>query len=262
MMTRGIDDEKLMAYVDGELGAVERAEVEALLARDSSLQERAEMFRQSADLARLALADTLREPVPDAMLAKLQATEHDGLLKRLFRRFGGAGRQWSLPLGGLELATAAGLLLVVGGVVGTQLGGDAVYSDAMDPRVADALSTAGSGMVVVLDGSDGTEDVLPLLTYVNADGHYCRHYLHHGAGPQGGQTVDGVACLDGGGNWQQVITVRLDASEVEGDGYVTASGGESVLVDDFIESTIAGAPIVGPDEAELIGSDWSADDSS
>lgn len=262
MMTRGIDDEKLMAYVDGELGAVERAEVEALLAQDPSLRERAEMFRESADLARFALADTLREPVPDAMLATLRSTEREGPLKRLFRRFGGAGRQWSLPLGGLELATAAGLLLVVGGVVGSQFGGDPVYSDAMDPRVADALSTAGSGTVVVLDGSDSAEDVLPLLTYVNSDGAFCRHYLHHGVGPQGGQTVDGVACLDDGGNWQQVITVRMEASEAESDGYVTASGGESVLIDDFIASTIAGAPIVGPDEAELIGSDWTADSSS
>ena len=37
-----IDDELLMAYVDGELGATERAAIEAALAQDADLRRRIE----------------------------------------------------------------------------------------------------------------------------------------------------------------------------------------------------------------------------
>lgn len=259
-MSTGVEDEKLMAYVDGELSTVEQAEIEALLAQDADLRARAEIFREGAELARRALEGVIREPVPEAMLAGIEAADRGGPLARLFRRAGNRRPRWIIPVRGFEVAAAACLLLIVGGVAGSlmdsQFGGGTIYNDQLDPRVASILSTATSGAVVALEGPNDTEDVLPLLTFVDGNGRYCRHYLQHGAGPEGTQTLDGVACIDEGGDWQRIITVDLGPGEANGDGYVTASGGDTELVDGFINQIIEGAPIVGVAEGDLISSDW------
>jgi anti-sigma factor RsiW len=62
-------EERLVAYLDGELDDPERSEIQALLARDPALRDRAAQLGKSAALVRAAFDDTLREEVPERLVA-------------------------------------------------------------------------------------------------------------------------------------------------------------------------------------------------
>ena len=63
-----IPDEKLMAYADGELDAVERAQVEAAIGADPSLARRVEKHRALRSKVSSAFNSVLDEPVPERLL--------------------------------------------------------------------------------------------------------------------------------------------------------------------------------------------------
>ncbi|HWI29792.1 MAG TPA: hypothetical protein VN668_22645 [Stellaceae bacterium] len=61
-------DERLIAYLDGELDADERASIEQRLERDSELRDRARLLSESAALLRTAFDDVLHEPLPERLV--------------------------------------------------------------------------------------------------------------------------------------------------------------------------------------------------
>jgi anti-sigma factor RsiW len=68
-----IDDVMLMAYVDGEVDAATAREIESAMAEDPTVAARVHQFRATAALARGAFAGVLHEPVPERLVAVLQA---------------------------------------------------------------------------------------------------------------------------------------------------------------------------------------------
>ncbi|HUH84791.1 MAG TPA: hypothetical protein VLX85_09270 [Stellaceae bacterium] len=62
-------DERLIAYLDGELGDDERAQIAHWLEQDADLRERAGELSESAALLRAAFDEVLREPVPERLMA-------------------------------------------------------------------------------------------------------------------------------------------------------------------------------------------------
>ena len=68
-----IDDVMLMAYVDGEVDAATAREIEGAIAADPGVAARVRALRATAGLARGAYAGVLHEPVPERLLAALQA---------------------------------------------------------------------------------------------------------------------------------------------------------------------------------------------
>lgn len=114
-------DEALVAYLDGELDADERAHVEAWLDADPAIRDRLLALAESATLVRNAFADFVTEPVPEQLIAAArgetaQATEAEIVVLRP------PPPKFAPPPSGrwyIQLATAAGLFgLVVGGGVG------------------------------------------------------------------------------------------------------------------------------------------------
>jgi anti-sigma factor RsiW len=71
-MTR-VDDEMLMAYVDGEIDAATARRIERAIASDPKMAERARLFRDSAMLLRGAYADALHEKVPERLVATIRS---------------------------------------------------------------------------------------------------------------------------------------------------------------------------------------------
>src|SRR5271165_625354 len=63
------NDDRLVAYLDGEIENAERAEIEAWLDRDSAARQTLAGLARSADLVRQAYDQVLREPVPDRLAA-------------------------------------------------------------------------------------------------------------------------------------------------------------------------------------------------
>src|SRR5260370_39182579 len=62
-------DEMLVAYLDGEIGEAELAEVELCLERDQSVRDRVRELTLSGNLLRDAFDDLLDEPVPERLHA-------------------------------------------------------------------------------------------------------------------------------------------------------------------------------------------------
>jgi anti-sigma factor RsiW len=113
-------DEALVAYLDGELDAAERAHVEAWIEADPSVRERLLALTESATTLRAAFADFVTEPVPERLIAAARGetvTPVEAEIVELRPRRADPpppSARWYI-----QLATAAGLFgLAVGGGVG------------------------------------------------------------------------------------------------------------------------------------------------
>ncbi len=114
-------DEALVAYLDGELDADERAHVEAWLDADPAVRDRLLALAESATLVRNAFAELVTEAVPEQLIAAargetMQPTEAEIVVLRPPRPSLAPppSSRWYI-----QLATAAGLFgLVVGGGLG------------------------------------------------------------------------------------------------------------------------------------------------
>jgi anti-sigma factor RsiW len=62
-------DEKLIAYLDGELAESERAAIAAQLEHDAALDDHVRRLAESGTLLRAALDEVLREPLPARLIA-------------------------------------------------------------------------------------------------------------------------------------------------------------------------------------------------
>lgn len=108
-----LDTAILMAYVDGEVDVETARDIEKSLANDAEARARVAQLRQSAQLARAALADVMYEPVPEAMKAailnapgKVVAFAPKGGM-----RVSGTSslRRWALPMAAALAGIAIGL---------------------------------------------------------------------------------------------------------------------------------------------------------
>ena len=122
-------DERLIAYLDGELAEGERAEIALWLERDEGLRERAAELTESAALLRNALDEALREPVPERLIAAARGetlgtvTDLAAARASRARRFG--DRRWWIGL-----AAAASIFgITVGSGIGYFVGNEPTAED-------------------------------------------------------------------------------------------------------------------------------------
>jgi anti-sigma factor RsiW len=108
-------DDRLIAYLDGEVDASERRDIEAWLDSDPAARDRIAGFAESAALVRSAFDEVMHEPVPDRLIAAARGEggATDAEIVPFKRPQGGArrsaGRGWwyAAPLA----ASLFGLLL-------------------------------------------------------------------------------------------------------------------------------------------------------
>lgn len=166
MQTRS--DDRLVAYLDGELEMDERRDIEAWLDTDPAARDRLAALAESANLVRLAFDEVMHEPVPDRLIAAARGEtiepEPSPTVVPFKRRPGGVRpvprrRRWV----GLALAASLfGLLLggsvaylgvskfLPGGLAGRQA---AVETAAADNQWLD--NAAGYFKLFVSAGGDG-----------------------------------------------------------------------------------------------------------
>ena len=120
------NDEILVAYLDGELDASVRAEVEAWLRNDAEGRELVAGLAESARLLRAAFDPVLHEPVPDRLIAAARGETAAPVVDMAAER----AKRTSQRRGGLpwvQWAAAAGVAgLLIGGGVGFFLAGPSV----------------------------------------------------------------------------------------------------------------------------------------
>lgn len=141
-------DERLIAYLDGELAESERGAIAAWLERDAELRERAAQLGESAALLRAAFDEVLHEPLPERLVAAARGAE--GAVIDLAEA---RGKRWKRVLGDRRWWVGVAAAALVAFVVGLSLGGGDVGlsgPEAMNPApgaelVSDSFSDNVAG---------------------------------------------------------------------------------------------------------------------
>jgi hypothetical protein len=243
-MTMKFPDEMLMAYADGELDLVARAEIEAAMARDPEVARAVERHRATAARIRGAYEGVLAEPVPDRLASLVSGTGGAPIVDLAARR---SARR--LEAGPLRLPAWAALAasLAVGLFVGMLLmrepaasfasvDGVLVARGELDTALDSQLASAAAGTSVVRIG----------LSFRNRDGDYCRTFQL-----QRDASLAGLACRSGGA-WQLQVLAAAPARE----GEVRSAAAMPIAVLRAVDAAIDGDPLDAEAEAAARDADW------
>jgi hypothetical protein len=229
-----ITDDRLMAYLDGELDAAARDEVEAALAADPALGSRLETQRKLR--ARLAAHydPIAEEDVPARLRAMLEPRVVDLAAERARR----ARPIW-------QSAAAIAATLVLGIAIGhLSAGGDsgsvAIENGVMIARgpLADALDTR----LASAPASDATTRIG--VSFANTEGQLCRTFEE--------AALSGLAC-HGAEGWQ--VIVAAPGTRVQQTDYRQAGSG-SALVLQAAQEMMAGEPFDADAERRARDAGW------
>jgi anti-sigma factor RsiW len=160
-------DDRLIAFLDGELEVAERREIEAWLDTDPAAREKLAALAESANLVRLAFDEVMHEPVPDRLIAAArgEAVSAESSAQVLpFERRRGTRRTvaWQRWWMGLPVAASLFGLIFGGGVAYFSLaklapGGAGGKQPAMEMAAADNvwLDNAAGYFKLFVSAGDG-----------------------------------------------------------------------------------------------------------
>lgn len=229
-------DETLMAYVDGEADAAAAAAIEQAAAGDAALAARIERMRRLRAAVHAAYAPVLDEPVPDRLLAALQAAPAApkviDLAARRAEKTAALRPRWSWFEWG---AMAASVLLGVAiGAVALRGPGEPIVAERGGLVARAALARALSAQLAQDPPADAPVRIG--LSFVSKAGEYCRTFSLAQRAP-----VAGLACRSGG-DWRVTLIVQ-DESAAAPDRYRMAATPLPPAVLDAVDATIAGDPL-------------------
>jgi negative regulator of sigma E activity len=237
-------DESLMAFVDGELDAEQRADIERALAGDAVLQARVAALQGQRRRVSAAFASVLDEPVPDRLAALLASAPSapsatvvnlgEARAERVRRRSMPGWAQWGRMAAGVVL----GVLL---GVQFAGRGGDASLS------VRDGRLVAGGPIEQALSTQLARTSGSPVavqLSFVDRGGAYCRTFST--------AAVAGLACRRDG----QWVVETLVAAEGKADGAVRQASTSPRAVLDAVDQSIAGDALDAERERQARDHGW------
>lgn len=182
------DLEKLSAYIDNELSAIDRTELEQRLAIESELQQALAKLKQSNELAKTYFSELDNKPLPmdlEAMILTARpATEKTATIVDLFR-----SKKNKLTTQSWGFASAASVVFALG---------IWMLMPATDSNINASLlallNTEPSGSVTTINSELKIE---LLASYQTPQGIVCRSLIEHT--PVSSNPI--LACLSNG-NWQ------------------------------------------------------------
>ena len=246
-----INPETLMAYVDGELDAEQRAMVDELIKRDPEARAMVEQFRHSADLLQENYREILDLPVPQRLIDTLQKDKSEANVRE-FPRLESKKTQFSWP----SLALAASVILCLGIWAGSLLfsGPGSNPLPLSYALVQKTLETQSSGVSRTSD--NGLQTVTPIMTFYAAGDRVCREFERS----HNDQKSAGVACRDSSGQWQVLAEIDQTLLAAEGvDDYRPATG-DSDPLGKLLSSLGAGKGLSTAEEQSLKAQGWQATD--
>jgi hypothetical protein len=236
-------DEMLMAYADGELDLVARAEIEAAIARDPEVARAVERHRALAGHVRTAYDGVLAEPVPDRLAALVApsggAPVADLAARREARRI--AIGRWQVPP-----YTALAASVVLGFVIGMLVMREpaAPYEDVDGAFVArGALAAALTTELASLPGNSG---VSIGISFRDHAGDYCRTFHMHREA-----SVSGLACRQGE-DWK----LEVLAAAPQHAGELRPAAAMPLAVLHAVDAAIEGEPLDAGAEAKARDAGW------
>ena len=208
-----VSEERLMAWLDGELDEAAAADVARAVAADPVLAERVRRERALREKLRGAFAPTLDEPVPQRLLATLGMVEEEAeqpqtgnVVQLRPRNAAQRVRGWRWPEWG---ALAASVLLGV--LFATQF----LREPAQGPmRMHDGALVAGEELDKALDAklaadAKADDEFAVGLSFRDNEGNYCRTFT-----AQGKQLLGGLACRSGD-QWRVVALGEAERQDGE-----------------------------------------------
>jgi hypothetical protein len=236
-------DEMLMAYADGELDLVARAEIEAAMAQDPEIARIVERHRALAAKLRSAYDGVLGEPVPERLATLASAPVESrivGLAARRAERTVAPGR-WRLPAW-----SAAAASLVVGVLVGLLIA--RAPSSPYEETAAGLLARGelAEELTSQLASGPGASRVRIGTSFRDHAGGYCRafHYESETA-------TAGLACRSGD-DWKIEVLAAAPARE----GELRAAAAMPIAVLRAVDTRIAGEPLDAVAEAAARDAGW------
>lgn len=252
-----ISDETLLAYVDGELDAAEKARIDAAARTDAALARRIQAQKRLRERLAGAFAEVLREPPPAALVEAIRAArppaEVVDLTAARAKRAAAArkapdGRIWAR-----WGAVAAGLVLVAlvalrfapqgAGGAGSLIGGppgslmaEGALAGALDRQLASAAPVSGQAVRIG-------------VSFRSADGRYCRTFQ-----VARGDGFAGLACRDASA-WRIRMAVA-QAAPASGPAYRQAASQTPAAILGAVDGLIAGAPLDAGQEAAARDKGW------
>jgi anti-sigma factor RsiW len=230
-----IDDDMLMAFVDGELDEVNRARVGRAVAEDPALKARLEQQQHLRDRLAAHYGPVAEEEVPERFRALLETT---------VVAFPAASPRAARPLWQTLTALAATLLL------GLAIGRNLLAPGAPGPfAVQDGTMVARGELATALDtqlASAQTQDAPTRIgvSFTSNDGRACRTFDSRAAA--------GVACR-GDNGWQVMMTAAGSGGQRTD---YRQAGSENVLVQQAAEEMMAGEPYDAAAERRARDSGW------
>lgn len=240
-----ISDATLMAYVDGELDAAARGEVQRAIAADAALAER--VREQSALRARLqaAFAPPLDEPLPERLLQALQPAP---AAPRPVTDLGSARdargarawmRDWT-AWGGIAASLLAGVL------IGQQTGGgDTVAFETQGGRLVARGAVEQALSTQLASAPDDGAAVTVQLSFIDKAGHYCRTFST--------AATAGLACRDGG-QWLLQQSAAVEAAP--GGAMRQAASALPATILGAVDQRIDGTPLDAAAEQAALRGGW------
>jgi Anti-sigma factor NepR len=228
-------DEDILAYIDGEMSATDRAAFETALAENADLAARTEQHRRLGTSIKTHYAPIANEPVPDRFADLLvtgdAASSGDTLLDQIKAWF---SHPLAMPGASAMASLAIGILVGAQFIpLQTGISGDTTIASA---QLAAALNAA--------DGSDAWQ--IP-VTFRDETGRYCRAFRGTGTG------TSGLACRDAQ-SWEVQVLVTGDGAA--SGGYQLASSPLPAMILESVDGLIDGDPL-DADAIEMAArADW------
>ncbi|MDE2356043.1 MAG: anti-sigma factor [Alphaproteobacteria bacterium] len=240
-----IDDETLMAYLDGELSPARRAEVEDAVQADPALSALLERHRALGQNMALAFADVLDEPVPDALTRAARGPAAAPVVDLAAVRQAREARRavWRRPEALGWLAASLLAVLIAGQTVLTPPSPLTTRHGRLEAHgaLAQALSSE------LASAGPGRSQVRIILTFRNAAGQVCRSFAS--------SALSGVACYDGKAWVVQGVFGGQDGAA--SGGYRLASGGDPRVMD-LVGGLMVGEAFDATAERAARASGWRA----
>ncbi|MEO5612174.1 MAG: hypothetical protein ABIT68_05355 [Sphingomicrobium sp.] len=232
-----IDDETFFAWLDGELGAAQAAEVEAQVEDDPRLMRMAKQHRGFGARLRETFATVSAAPVPKRLASAVEAPSAKiiDIGSRTQRKSMAQLPQWA----------AMAATLVIGVLIGTTLIGERGGSPV---DVREGTMVAAAGLDRALDQQLASAgDVAGLrigVTFRDSTGAVCRSFTD--------QRSSGLACR-AGNDWR--VKGLFAAPQAPGGDYRMAGGADPNLAA-LIDSTIAGDAFDAAQEKSAQARGW------
>lgn len=224
-----IEDDKFFAWLDGELGLADAAEMEAKVAANPELSRLAERHRALGLQLRGAFSPVATAPVPERLRSALRSPgQVVGFVVAKPARWSPSLAQWAAMAATLALGMFLGTMVSQRANPPIQLEGGGMYAaSSLNQALNTQLASAPSG------------DIRIGLTFRDHKGAICRSFSQRAA--------DGIACRSGG-RWQ--LKGMFAAPEGQTSDYRMAAGMDPNLAA-LVDSTIAGEPLnAGAEKAE------------